>query len=103
MGGGGRMLAMRVEDIAARSGVNKTTIYRRWPTKAKLLKSALIESAKKHGPSIDTGTLRGDLHTSPITAFKLRPYEQGLCVSFRWNARWKQWTRSPGMSHVRLG
>jgi AcrR family transcriptional regulator len=23
--------AMRVEDVAARSGVHKTTIYRRWP------------------------------------------------------------------------
>jgi AcrR family transcriptional regulator len=68
--------AMRVEDIAARSGVNKTTIYRRWPTKAELLTNAVIEATKKRGPSIDTGSLRGDLHASLITAFKLRPYEQ---------------------------
>jgi AcrR family transcriptional regulator len=70
--------AMRVEDIAARSGVNKTTIYRRWPTKAELLRSAVIESAKKRQPSIDTGTLRGDLAASLLTAFDLKPYEQGI-------------------------
>jgi AcrR family transcriptional regulator len=70
--------AMRVEDIAARSGVNKTTIYRRWPTKAELLTSAMIESAKKRVPSIDTGTLRGDLQTSLIAAFKLKTSEQGI-------------------------
>jgi AcrR family transcriptional regulator len=69
---------MRVEDIAARSGVNKTTIYRRWPTKAELLTSTVIEYAKKHGPSIDTGTLREDLHASLIASFELRPYEQGV-------------------------
>jgi AcrR family transcriptional regulator len=69
---------MRVEDIATLSGVNKTTIYRRWPTKAELLTSAVIEYAKKHGPSIDTGTLREDLHASLIASFKLRPYEQGV-------------------------
>jgi AcrR family transcriptional regulator len=69
--------AMRVEDIAARSGVNKTTIYRRWPTKAELLISAVIESTKR-APSIDTGSLRGDLHASLSSAFNLRPYEQGV-------------------------
>ena len=70
--------AMRVEDIAARSGVNKTTIYRRWPTKAELLTSAVIEAAKKHAPAIDTGTVRGDLHASLATPFNLQPYEQGI-------------------------
>jgi AcrR family transcriptional regulator len=70
--------AMRVEDIAARSGVNKTTIYRRWPTKAELLTSAVIEAAKAHVPVVDTGSLRADLQTSLLAAFKLRPYEQGI-------------------------
>jgi AcrR family transcriptional regulator len=70
--------AMRVEDVAALSGVNKTTIYRRWPTKAELLTSAVIAYAKKHAPPIDTGTLRGDLRASLLTAFNLRPFEQGI-------------------------
>jgi AcrR family transcriptional regulator len=70
--------AMRVEDIAARSGVNKTTIYRRWPTKAELLAKAVMEQARSHLPAIDTGTLRGDLRASLRGSFSLRPYEQGI-------------------------
>jgi AcrR family transcriptional regulator len=54
---------LRVEDVAARSGINKTTIYRRWPTKAELVAAALREVAAKTAP-IDTGTLRGDLRES---------------------------------------
>ena len=70
--------AMRVEDVAALSGVNKTTIYRRWPTKAELLASAINAAAEKRSPPIDTGTLRGDLRASLLTAFTLTPFEQGV-------------------------
>jgi len=52
--------ALRVEDVAARSGVNKTTIYRRWPSKTDLV-SAAIERVKDDPLVFDTGTLRGDL------------------------------------------
>jgi AcrR family transcriptional regulator len=69
---------MRVEDVATRSGVNKTTIYRRWPTKAALLTAALVQVAQKRMPVIDTGTLKGDLHASLFAAFELSPYEQGV-------------------------
>lgn len=70
--------AMRVEDIAALSGVNKTTIYRRWPTKVELLTNAISAAAEKRLPPIDTGTLRGDLLASLRTAFELTPFEQGV-------------------------
>lgn len=70
--------AMRVEDIATLSGVNKTTIYRRWPSKAELLTSALRQVAKAHMAPIDTGTLRGDLKASLLAAFNLSPFEQGI-------------------------
>jgi len=51
---------MRVDEIAARSGVNKTTIYRRWPTKDDLVVAALhFISPYKQPPN--TGSLRGDL------------------------------------------
>ena len=32
---------LRIEDVAARAGVNKTTIYRRWPTKEDLIAAAI--------------------------------------------------------------
>lgn len=70
--------AMRVEDVATRSGVNKTTIYRRWPTKAALLTGALMQFAQRSLPAVDTGTLKGDLHASLFAAFNLSPYEQGV-------------------------
>jgi len=70
--------AMRVEDVAALSGVNKTTIYRRWPTKEELLMSAIGAAADTRMPPIDTGSLRGDLRASLLTAFALTPFEQGV-------------------------
>ncbi len=52
--------ALRIDDVAARSGVNKTTIYRRWPTKIDLVSATL--RAQTYPPEVaDTGTLRGDL------------------------------------------
>ena len=53
--------ALRVEDVATRAGVNKTTIYRRWPTKAELVVSAIRAFAGHQQPLPDTGTTRGDL------------------------------------------
>ena len=51
---------LRVESVATRSGVNKTTIYRCWPTKSELV-AAAIEHLKEEERVFDTGTLRGDL------------------------------------------
>ena len=52
--------ALRVEDVAARSGVNKTSIYRRWPGKVDLVVAALLNHARST-ESPDTGSLREDL------------------------------------------
>ncbi|NRQ38022.1 TetR/AcrR family transcriptional regulator [Nonomuraea sp. NN258] len=52
---------LTVEGVAERSGVNKTTIYRWWPSKAALLGAALIESDVLGFDPPDTGSLRGDL------------------------------------------
>ncbi|QDX80083.1 hypothetical protein B9N43_01715 [Denitratisoma sp. DHT3] len=49
-----------VRDVVARSGVHKTTIYRRWPTRQALINEAFRE----HNTQIklaDTGTWAGDL------------------------------------------
>lgn len=54
--------ALRFEDVAARSGVNKTTIYRRWPAKEELVGAALRALAAERSPGVpDTGDLRDDL------------------------------------------
>lgn len=52
---------LQIEDIAARAGVNKSTIYRRWGTRERLLADALSESSGQQIPVPDTGRVRGDL------------------------------------------
>lgn len=52
---------MSVEDVAARAGVHKTTVYRRWPTKAELTADAAALHSAEAVPMPDTGTIRGDL------------------------------------------
>ncbi len=71
--------ALRVEDVAARSGVNKTTIYRRWPTKPELVGAAL--RAVWEPPDVpDTGSLRTDFvaSLSRTAAFAMTPIGRGL-------------------------
>ncbi|EID54020.1 transcriptional regulator [Saccharomonospora xinjiangensis XJ-54] len=50
-----------IEGVAARSGVNKTTIYRWWADKDALLGAAIIQSSLLRFEVPDTGSLRGDL------------------------------------------
>jgi AcrR family transcriptional regulator len=69
---------LTIEGVAERAGVNKTTIYRWWPSKAALLSAALIEAPLLDFEVPDTGSLRGDLEavmraalvllTTPATA-----------------------------------
>jgi len=53
--------ALRVEDVAALAGVNKTTIYRRWPLKTDLVAAAIGSLAGSMEPLPDTGSLDEDL------------------------------------------
>ena len=52
--------AMSIEAIAARAGVGKTTIYRRWDSKEDLLLDA-VRSLQDEFPFVDTGDLRDDI------------------------------------------
>jgi AcrR family transcriptional regulator len=52
---------LSVEDVSARAGVNKTTVYRRWPTKIELVLAALTAGAEGGGEEPDTGDVRSDL------------------------------------------
>ena len=53
--------ALSVEAVAARAGVNKTTIYRRWPTLDDLLVDALMTWSHDALPGQDTGSIETDL------------------------------------------
>jgi len=53
-------VALRIDDVASISGVNKTTIYRRWKTKDELIADAL-SSDHLDLPVPDTGDIRRDL------------------------------------------
>jgi AcrR family transcriptional regulator len=53
--------ALRIEDVATRAGVNKTTIYRRWPTKEELVRAALLSMGDDTFCAPNTGSLRTDL------------------------------------------
>lgn len=52
---------LTVEAVATRSGVHKTTVYRRWGTAAALAADALDISSAEPWPLPDTGSLRADL------------------------------------------
>ncbi len=52
---------MSIEEVAARAGVGKATIYRRWPSKGLLALDAFVASFREQQPLPDTGTLSGDL------------------------------------------
>jgi AcrR family transcriptional regulator len=55
------LAGMSIEEIAARAGVSKATIYRRWPSKGLLALDAFVGQFQELQPQPDTGSLRGDL------------------------------------------
>ena len=55
------LAAMSIEEVAARAGVGKTTIYRRWPSKGLLALDAFVALFREEQAQPDTGTLRGDM------------------------------------------
>lgn len=52
---------LQLPEVATRAGVNKTTVYRRWPTRAALVNDLLLAMAAEHLPARDTGDVVGDL------------------------------------------
>ena len=50
-----------IDGVAARAGVGRPTIYRRWPSKPALIVAALVQSARLALPAPNTGSLRRDL------------------------------------------
>ncbi len=53
--------ALTMEGIAAKAGVNKTTLYRAWATKGEVLADALVNAPSLEFAVPNTGSFRGDL------------------------------------------
>lgn len=53
--------AVSFEKIASAAEVNRTTLYRRWGSKARLLTWVLLQYQHEHIPEPDTGSLEKDL------------------------------------------
>ncbi|NUO57358.1 MAG: TetR/AcrR family transcriptional regulator [Hamadaea sp.] len=74
---------LTIESVAERSGVNKTTLYRWWPSKPALLADALIQARALDFGVPDTGSLEGDLLglAEAIAALLTTPPTAGIAVA----------------------
>ncbi|MGO1409900.1 MULTISPECIES: TetR/AcrR family transcriptional regulator [unclassified Microbacterium] len=68
-----------IEGVAAESGVAKTTIYRRWRSKAEMVFDLTIHRPDE-GALIDTGTLAGDVRALAHRAVSFIGGEPGLSI-----------------------
>lgn len=61
---------LRIEHIAARAGVSKAAIYRRWPSKEALAQELLAELAGPHIAIADSGDTRAELLASVLNPMR---------------------------------
>jgi AcrR family transcriptional regulator len=57
---------LTVEAVADRSGVHKTTLYRRWESAEGLVAAALLMGTEQEWAAPDTGSLEGDLRAVTV-------------------------------------
>src|SRR5215469_3968513 len=63
---------LTMERVAAESGVAKTTLYRRWPTKAALCMELYLDVAERELSDPDTGDVVRDLEQIAATVIRLQ-------------------------------
>lgn len=73
--------ALSIEAVAARAGVNKTTVYRRWPTRAELVTAALLVVAEQSWSAETTGDLREDLLAMARSGARFLSLPEGVSVA----------------------
>lgn len=72
---------LTMEAVAARAGVGKATVYRRYPGKAELVIRAASCLSAAEAPEADTGSLRGDLQAiARNLVYLLTETVAGRCV-----------------------
>ncbi|MGW7477809.1 TetR/AcrR family transcriptional regulator [Nonomuraea muscovyensis] len=57
---------LSMDQVAARAGVGKTTVYRRWGSPAGLVADLMTELAEQSSPHADTGSVEGDLRANAV-------------------------------------
>src|SRR5690349_14284240 len=63
---------LTMERVAAQSGVAKTTLYRRWPTRAALCTDLYLDVAGRELHDPDTGDIENDLRSIVKTVVHLQ-------------------------------
>ena len=63
--------AMTIEQVAARAGAGKATIYRQWPSKGALAMDAVVAEIGEPGPFPDTGSVEEDFRVQLRSATRV--------------------------------
>lgn len=58
---------LTMDQVAARAGVGKTTVYRRWGSRAGLVTDLMVDLAEQSSPHADTGSIEGDLLANALS------------------------------------
>ena len=70
---------LTMEAVAARAGAAKTTLYRRWGSKAELVVDVVVDPLAEEAAIPDTGTVRGDFEA--IIAVWRNPGQQARLLA----------------------
>lgn len=75
--------ALTIDNVARRAGVHKTTIYRRWQDRDRLLLDAVIEQVAVDVPIPDTDTIETDLreHARSLIQWLTSPAGQAVVAA----------------------
>lgn len=66
-----------IEEVARRAGVHKTTVYRRWRTRDRLVAEALADAARARIALPDTGDVAGDFRALARSVLLTLQSDQG--------------------------
>lgn len=92
---------LSIIEVAARSGVNASSIYRRWGNKVNLAVEAILSSEEGYVPIPDTGSVRADLVQllRELRTYHRSPEGRALAVV---NASLAQHEGTPELKEARL-